>query len=56
MLDFEHDVYTRKETITYRGIDYEIDFHYILDGDGLEYTTTELDNINLGQIPNYFEE
>lgn len=46
------EVLVRLDTIDFRGIPYLVNYHYYSDN-GIEFTTEELDNINLNQIPLY---
>ena len=53
----EMKLQTRKEKITFRKEEFEIVYHYFLDEDNdNEFTTTELDELNIKQLHNQYRE
>jgi uncharacterized phage-associated protein len=48
-------LYIRKEKLTFRKEEFTLFFHYFVDSEkGYEYTTTEIDEINLNQVYNKY--
>jgi DNA-binding transcriptional regulator YiaG/uncharacterized phage-associated protein len=55
--DAEMKLLTRKEIITFRKEEFEVVYHYYRDEENdLEFTTTELDELNIQQVYNQYRE